>query len=46
MEKENIRQIIGVAAIIIGILLFIYPQLVGYLVGLFLLVYGILELIK
>ncbi|MEN6328929.1 MAG: DUF3096 domain-containing protein [Methanobacteriaceae archaeon] len=46
MEKENVRQIIGIVAIIIGILLFIYPQLVGYLVGLFLLVYGILELIK
>jgi uncharacterized membrane protein HdeD (DUF308 family) len=46
MQKDNIRQIIGIAAIIIGILLFIYPQLVGYLVGLFLLVYGILELIK
>jgi uncharacterized membrane protein HdeD (DUF308 family) len=46
MQKDNVRQIIGIAAIIIGILLFIYPQLVGYLVGLFLLVYGILELIK
>jgi uncharacterized membrane protein HdeD (DUF308 family) len=46
MDRENIRQIIGIAAIIIGILLFIYPQLVGYLVGVFLLAYGIVELIK
>ncbi|HNR26518.1 MAG TPA: hypothetical protein PKI66_07380 [Methanobacteriaceae archaeon] len=46
MEKEYIRQIIGIAAIIIGILLFIYPQMVGYLVGVFLLAYGIVELIK
>ena len=46
MEKEDIRKIIGIAAIVIGILLFIRPEWVGYLVGVFLLAYGIIELIK
>ncbi len=46
MREDTTREIIGIAAIIIGILMLIYPQLVGYLVGLFLLIYGIMELIK
>jgi uncharacterized membrane protein HdeD (DUF308 family) len=46
MKEDTTREIIAIAAIIIGILMLIYPQLVGYLVGLFLLIYGILELIK
>ncbi|HMK54909.1 MAG TPA: DUF3096 domain-containing protein [Methanobacteriaceae archaeon] len=46
MREDTTRQVIGIVAIIIGILMLIYPQLVGYLVGLFLLIYGILELIK
>jgi uncharacterized membrane protein HdeD (DUF308 family) len=46
MKEDMTREIIAIAAIIIGILMLIYPQLVGYLVGIFLLIYGIMELIK
>ncbi|AEG18779.1 DUF3096 domain-containing protein [Methanobacterium paludis] len=36
----------GIIAIILGILMLIYPQLVGYLVGIFLIIYGVMELLK
>ncbi|AXV38791.1 MAG: hypothetical protein CIT01_10225 [Methanobacterium sp. BRmetb2] len=36
----------GVIALIIGIIMLIYPQLVGYLVGIFLIIYGLFTLFK
>ena len=36
----------GIITIILGILMLIYPQLVGYLVGIFLIIYGVMELLK
>jgi uncharacterized membrane protein HdeD (DUF308 family) len=39
-------KLIGILAVLIGVLMIIYPQLVGYLVGIFLIAYGILEIIK
>jgi uncharacterized membrane protein HdeD (DUF308 family) len=46
MEKEKTREIIGIVAIIMGILIIVYPFLIGWLVGIFLVIYGVLELIK
>ncbi|WP_416111796.1 hypothetical protein [Methanobacterium sp. MZD130B] len=46
MKKDTTREIISIIAIILGVLMIINPQLVGYLAGLFLIIYGILELIK
>ncbi|MBC7101256.1 DUF3096 domain-containing protein [Methanothermobacter tenebrarum] len=43
MEAKTDPRVIGILAIIIGILMIIYPYLVGYLVGIFLIVYGILK---
>ena len=46
MRDDRTREIFSVVAIIFGVLIIIYPQIVGYLVGIFLIAYGILELIK
>lgn len=46
MQQEKTREIIGIIAIIMGILIIIYPFLIGWLVGIFLVIYGVLELIK
>ncbi|MGB9937945.1 MAG: hypothetical protein ACPK7O_09530 [Methanobacterium sp.] len=46
MRSDSTPQLIGIIAILIGILMIIYPALVGYLVGIFLIAYGILEVIK
>ena len=42
-EKDDIYY---VAAIIVGILVIIYPNLVAYILGLFLIFYGALMIIK
>ncbi|HSQ02029.1 MAG TPA: hypothetical protein VLM77_02140 [Methanobacterium sp.] len=46
MNSKTNREIIGIIAIIVGILIILYPLLVGYLVGIFLVIYGIMELIN
>jgi uncharacterized membrane protein HdeD (DUF308 family) len=46
MENDTTREILGIIAIILGVLMIIYPQLVGYLVGIFLVIYGIMTLLK
>ncbi|HTX60903.1 MAG TPA: DUF3096 domain-containing protein [Methanobacterium sp.] len=45
MRDETTKEIIGIVAIIIGILIIVYPALLGWLVGIFLVIYGVLELI-
>jgi hypothetical protein len=42
-EREDIYY---VAAIIVGILVIVYPNLVAYILGLFLIFYGALMIIK
>lgn len=42
-EKEDVYYVI---AIIVGILVIIYPNLVAYILGLFLIFYGALMIIK
>ena len=39
------RPVLAVICIIFGIILFIVPELVGYIIGLFLLIQGILLLV-
>ena len=45
MRDQTTKEVIGIVAIIIGILIIVYPLLVGYLAGIFLVVYGVLELV-
>ena len=42
----NTNDIYYVGAIIAGILILVYPALVAYIVGLFLIIYGVLMVIK
>ncbi|MDI6723492.1 MAG: DUF3096 domain-containing protein [Methanobacterium sp.] len=46
MKGNATPQLIGIIAILVGILIIIYPQLVAYIVGIILIAYGILEVIK
>ncbi|MCZ3364706.1 MULTISPECIES: DUF3096 domain-containing protein [Methanobacterium] len=46
MKSDAKPQILGIIAIIFGILILIFPPLLSYLVGIFLIAYGILEVIK
>ncbi len=46
MKIKTEPRIIGILALLIGILMIIYPPLVGYLVGIFLIIYGILKLFE
>ncbi|MBE6493676.1 MAG: DUF3096 domain-containing protein [Methanosphaera stadtmanae] len=40
------NQIIYIMAVILGILILVYPNLVSYIVGLFLIIYGVLQIVK
>ncbi len=46
MKDQTTKEIIGVVAIIIAILIIVYPSILNYLVAIFLLVYGVMELIS
>ena len=46
MKTDTKPQIIGIIAIIFGIVIILVPQLLSILVGIFLIAYGILEVIK
>ena len=46
MKTDARPQIIGIIAIIFGIVIILVPQLLSILVGIFLIAYGILEIIK
>lgn len=43
MDTKTDPKMIGLLAVLIGILMLIYPFLVGYLVGIFLVIYGLLK---
>ena len=43
---DSTNDLINVAAIIGGLLILIYPNLVAYVIAIFLIVYGVLEIIK
>ena len=38
--SDSSNSIFGAIVILIGIIIFIWPQLVGYLAGIFLVIYG------
>ncbi|MBM4240179.1 MAG: DUF3096 domain-containing protein [Euryarchaeota archaeon] len=44
MNRKIDPKLLGILALLIGILMIIYPSLVGYLVGIFLIIYGLLEI--
>ena len=46
MNSNTNREIMGIIAIIVGIIFILYPLLVAYLVGILLIIYGIMELIN
>lgn len=46
MDTKTDPKMIGLLAVLIGILMLIYPFLVGYLVGIFLVIYGLLKVFK
>ena len=46
MVKIDSTQCLYVLCIIAGILILIYPALVAYIIGLFLIIYGVLQVIK
>lgn len=46
IEKDPTNQIIYIMAVILGILILVFPNLVSYIVGLFLIIYGVLQIIK
>ncbi|WP_197050632.1 hypothetical protein [Methanobacterium sp. SMA-27] len=46
MNTETYREIMGIIAIIIGVIFIIDPAIVAYLLGIVLIAYGIMELIN
>jgi drug/metabolite transporter (DMT)-like permease len=45
MTDRN-RQILGIIAIVVGIAFIIRPDLIGYIAGIILIIYGALEIIR
>lgn len=43
---ENTNKLIAIISVVLGILIFIYPNLVAYIIAFFLVVTGVLEVIK
>jgi uncharacterized membrane protein HdeD (DUF308 family) len=46
MNSNTRREIMGIIAIIIGVIFIIDPAIVAYLLGIVLIAYGIMELIN
>ena len=46
MKSNTNHEIVAVIAIVVGILILVYPLLVGYLAGIFVIIFGIMELIN
>lgn len=44
--KDTTNQLLNVVAIIAGLLILVYPNLVCYIIALFLIGYGVLNIIK
>jgi uncharacterized membrane protein HdeD (DUF308 family) len=45
MKTETRREVMGIIAIIVGIIFIIDPPIVAYLLGVILIIYGIMELV-
>ena len=46
MNSKTYREIMGIIAIIVGVIFIIDPAIVAYLLGIVLIAYGIMELIN
>lgn len=44
--KDNTNELLNLAAIVGGLLILVYPNLVAYVIAIFLIVYGVLQIIK
>ena len=44
--SDSTNELLNVAAIIGGLLILVYPNLVAYVIAIFLIVYGVLQIIK
>jgi uncharacterized membrane protein HdeD (DUF308 family) len=46
MNSNTKKEIMGIIAIIVGVIFIVDPAIVAYLLGVLLIIYGILELIN
>jgi uncharacterized membrane protein HdeD (DUF308 family) len=46
MDSKTYQQIMGIIAIIVGIIFIVDPAIVAYLLGIVLIAYGLMELIN
>ena len=46
MNSETYREIMGIVAIIVGVVFIVDPAIVAYLLGIILIIYGIFELMN
>jgi uncharacterized membrane protein HdeD (DUF308 family) len=46
MNSKTRRAVMGIIAIIVGIIFIIDPKIVAYLLGVILIIYGIMELVS
>ena len=46
MDSNTNRQIMGIIAIIVGVIFIVNPAIVAYLLGIVLIAYGVMELIN
>jgi len=46
MNSNTKKEIMGIIAIIAGIIFIVYPAIAAYLLGVLLIIYGILELLN
>ena len=46
MNSKTYREIMGIIAIIVGVIFIVDPAIVAYLLGIVLIAYGIMELIN
>jgi uncharacterized membrane protein HdeD (DUF308 family) len=46
MNSKTRREVMGIIAIIVGIIFIIDPKIVAYLLGVILIIYGIMELVS
>jgi len=43
--KFDTKQIVGILGIVFGVLVFVLPEIVNYLIALFLIIWGVVNLI-
>ena len=46
MAKKIDRKMVGILAIVFGVLVFVFPSILNYLVALFLIVFGVMKIIE